>query len=211
MGGVITELKKLSVVVLSTPSAAPVLLLKVRTLPLMTTRNCVGPTAPIESGGKPLASARVAAVKLKPTVCDSSEMGEAGGAGFPANGPLGSRRAGGVESWSGRGVCLAARSLGLRTLACVTGASCFSRAMSWAVLARTPISPVHGVPTASGSITAWAAAGEPRIRLQPCANRPIHRRGDFIHQARCRAGRNEHRVRTNLRTASGGEGSTAAA
>src|SRR5713226_9533009 len=126
MGGVITELKKLSVPVLRTPSAPPVFLLNVRTLPLMTTRNCVGPTAPIESGGKPLASARVAAVKLNPTVCESGEIGEAGGAGFPADGPLGSQRAGGMESWSGRGVCLAARTLGLRTLACVTGASCFS-------------------------------------------------------------------------------------
>src|SRR6266568_3211906 len=118
MGGVITELKKLSVPALRTPSAPPVLLLNVRMRPLITTRNCVGPTAPIESGGKPLASARVAAVKLKPTV------GESGGAGFPANGRLGSRRAGGVESGSGRRACLAARSLGLRTLACVTGASC---------------------------------------------------------------------------------------
>src|SRR6266567_8288240 len=110
MGGVITELKKLSVVVLSTPSAAPVLLLKVRTLPLMTTRNCVGPAAPIESGGKPLASARVAAVKLKPTVCESGEMGETGGAGFPASGPLGRWRAGGVKSGSCRRVCLTAHS-----------------------------------------------------------------------------------------------------
>ena len=78
MGGVITELKKLSVVVLRTPSALPVLLLNVRTLPLMTTRNCVGPTAPMESGGKPLVSARVAAVKLSPTVCESGEIGEPG-------------------------------------------------------------------------------------------------------------------------------------
>src|SRR5437867_10499096 len=104
MGGVITELKKLSVVVLRTPSAAPVLLSNVRTRPLMTTRNCVGPTAPIGSGGKPLASASVAAVKLNPTVCESGEIGEAGGAGFPANGPLGSPRAGGVKSGSGRSV-----------------------------------------------------------------------------------------------------------
>src|SRR5438552_5752233 len=98
MGGVITELKKLSVPVLRTPSAAPVLLLNVRTLPLITTRNCVGPTAPIASGGKPLASARVAAVKLNPTACESGKIGESGGAASPANGPLGSRRAGGVES-----------------------------------------------------------------------------------------------------------------
>jgi len=153
----------------------------------------------------------VAAVKLKPTVCESGEMGEAGGAGFPASGPLGRWRAGGAESRSCRSVCLAARSLGVGTLACVTGASCLSRAMSWAVLSRTPISPVHGVPTTSGSITAGAVAGEPRIRLQPCANRPIHRRGDFIHQARCRAGRDAHRVRTKLWTACGGEGTTAAA
>src|SRR5439155_24564768 len=120
MGGVITELKKLSVPVLRTPSALPVLLLNVRTRPLITTRNCVGPTAPIESGGKPLASSRVAAVKLKPTVCASGEMGEAGGAGFPANGPFRGQRGDGAESGSGRSVCLAVRSLGWTTLACVT-------------------------------------------------------------------------------------------
>src|SRR6266568_2413937 len=106
MGGVITELKKLSVPVSRTPSAPPVPLLNVRTRPLITTRNCVGPTAPIESGGKPLASARVAAVKLNPTVCESGEIGEAGGAGFPANGPLGNQRAGSAESGSDRMGCL---------------------------------------------------------------------------------------------------------
>src|SRR5436309_9153294 len=83
MGGVITELKKLSVVVLSTPSAAPVLLLRVRTRPLMTTRNWFGPTAPIESGGNPLESARVAAVKLIPSVCAL-----AGGGGGPGRSGL---------------------------------------------------------------------------------------------------------------------------
>src|SRR3989441_3685099 len=176
MGGLIPELKKLSVVELRPPSASPVFLLNVRPLPLMTTRNCVGPAAPIESGGKPLASARVAAVKLNPTVCESGEIGEPGVTGFPANGPLGSQRAGGVESTSDGKDCLAARSLGLKTLSCVSAASRFSRAMSWAVLSRIPISPVHSVPTVAGSITAGALAGEAKIRLQPRANKPIHRR-----------------------------------
>src|SRR5439155_22787189 len=194
MGGVITELKKLSVVVLSTPSAAPVLLLKVRTLPLMTTRNCVGPTAPIESGGKPLASARVAAVKLKPTVCESGEIGEAGGAGCPADGPLGSQRAGHAESGTGSNVCFGARGLGLRTSAFLASASWLSRAISQAVLSRTPISPAHGVPITSGSFTAGTVSGEPRIRLQPSANQPIHRGEDFILQARRQAGPNKQRL-----------------
>src|SRR5438552_9093550 len=161
MGGVITELKKLSVVVLRTPSAPPVLLLNVRTLPLMTTRNWVGPTAPIESGGNPLASASVAAVKLNPTVCESGEIGEPGGAGFPANGPFGGQPADGAEPGSGIRDGLAARSLGLENRPCVAAGTAFSGAMSWAVLSRTAKSPVHGMPTASCSITAGAATGEP--------------------------------------------------
>src|SRR6266536_834546 len=182
MGGVITELKKLSVVVLRTPSALPVLLLNVRTLPLMTTRNCVGPAAPIESGGNPLVSARVAAVKLSPTVGESGEIGEPGGDGFPANGRFGNPLAGGAESGSDRGDCLA-RSLGLKTFSCVTAASRSSRAMSWPVLSQMPLSPVHGIPRAFCSISACGAAGEPRIRLQPCVRKPIQKRGDFIHPA----------------------------
>src|SRR5438445_5758901 len=52
---VVTELKKASSVVLSTPSFTPVLE-KVRTRPLTATRNCDGPTAPSESGGRKLLS-----------------------------------------------------------------------------------------------------------------------------------------------------------
>src|SRR5688572_14748336 len=51
-GGVMTEAKNTSGSALITPSATPVVLLKVRIRPLMNTKNCVGPTAPSVSGGK---------------------------------------------------------------------------------------------------------------------------------------------------------------
>src|SRR5437660_7913971 len=53
-----------------TPSRAPFVLLNVLSRPLTKTKNCVGPTAPIESGGKALVSlGPVSASKLVPTVC----------------------------------------------------------------------------------------------------------------------------------------------
>src|SRR5512135_3187777 len=63
-GGVITLAKNTSVLRFSTPSAAPVDFTKLRMRPLTATMNCVGPTAPIESGGKAFVSASVAPVKL---------------------------------------------------------------------------------------------------------------------------------------------------
>src|SRR3989442_2389059 len=68
-GGVIADAKKTSVSTLSTPSATPVVLLKLRIRPLSAMMNWVGPTVPIVSGGKALVSKSVAAVKLIPTVC----------------------------------------------------------------------------------------------------------------------------------------------
>src|SRR5438874_1755856 len=62
--GVITEAKKLSIVVSRTPSATPLALLNVRSRPLTATTNWLGPTAPIESGGKAPVSASVAPVQL---------------------------------------------------------------------------------------------------------------------------------------------------
>src|SRR5512143_2330806 len=47
-----TVAKKLSVVAFRKPSATPVALLYDRIRPLTTAMNCVGPAAPIESGGK---------------------------------------------------------------------------------------------------------------------------------------------------------------
>ena len=45
------ELKKTSGSTLTTPSATPVVLLKVLSRPLTNRKNCVGPTAPMVSGG----------------------------------------------------------------------------------------------------------------------------------------------------------------
>src|SRR5205085_4906379 len=50
-GGVTTEAKNTSESALITPSATPVVLLNVRSLPFRKTTNWVGPTVPIVSGG----------------------------------------------------------------------------------------------------------------------------------------------------------------
>src|SRR5262245_56486914 len=63
--GVITELKNESVSVSMPPSAVPVVLLNERTRPLRAMMNCVGPTAPMVSGGQPEQSLKFAAVKLR--------------------------------------------------------------------------------------------------------------------------------------------------
>src|SRR5947209_4936720 len=66
---VITDEKKMSGSALITPSAAPVVLLNVRSLPLTKIKNCDGPTAPIESGGKaPVCVGPVTPSKVTPTV-----------------------------------------------------------------------------------------------------------------------------------------------
>ena len=62
-GGVITELKNVSMDAFNTPSGRPVFLSSVRRRPFTATMNCAGPIAPIESGGKALVSASVAPVK----------------------------------------------------------------------------------------------------------------------------------------------------
>src|SRR5215210_4129225 len=62
--GVMTDAKKTSGSALITPSAAPVVLLKVLRRPLTKTTNCVGPTAPIVSGGNAPVSASVAPRKV---------------------------------------------------------------------------------------------------------------------------------------------------
>src|SRR5947208_15240537 len=73
--GLITEAKKLSVVVLRTPSARPVALLKVLIRPFTATTNCVGPIAPIESGGNAPVSATVAPVNFVDGVCAAARVG----------------------------------------------------------------------------------------------------------------------------------------
>src|SRR2546421_172124 len=68
-----TDAKNTSVSALITPSATPVVLLKVRTRPLTWTTNCVGPAAPIVSGGNAPVSLSVAPVKFGvETVCGAS-------------------------------------------------------------------------------------------------------------------------------------------
>ena len=59
-----TELKKESMSASNCPTA-PVLLLKTRIRPLTASKYCVGPAAPIASGGNALVSAKVAAVKVR--------------------------------------------------------------------------------------------------------------------------------------------------
>ncbi len=71
-GGVMTVLKKTSVSTFITPSATPVLLLKVRIRPFTQTMNCEGPAAPMLSGGKERVSVRVAPTKLVAVVCGLS-------------------------------------------------------------------------------------------------------------------------------------------
>src|ERR1041385_2912667 len=74
---VITDAKNASVPTLMPPSARPVALLNERTRPLSATMNCLGPNAPIVSGGQPEQSAKPAAVKFEFTVCAAS--GESAG------------------------------------------------------------------------------------------------------------------------------------
>src|SRR5206468_9722870 len=69
-----TEAKKLSVVVLRDPITPD--LLNTRILPLATAITCVGPTAPIESGGMYPESLSCMARKFAPIVCGlSAEAG----------------------------------------------------------------------------------------------------------------------------------------
>ena len=72
-----TESKNVSVATLRTPSAAPDDLRNVRMRPFRATRNCVGPAAPIVSGGKAFVSAEVAPRKLTPSVCGAEGPGGA--------------------------------------------------------------------------------------------------------------------------------------
>src|SRR5439155_630983 len=81
--GVITEAKKLSIVVSRTPSATPLALLNVRSRPLTATTNWLGPTAPIESGGKAPVSASVAPVKLVEGVWATAGAGAVRAAASP--------------------------------------------------------------------------------------------------------------------------------
>src|SRR5262249_15469602 len=69
-GALSTDAKKMSGSAFTTPSTAPVVLLKVLSLPLRKTKNCVGPTAPIVSGGKdPVSVGPVAPSNATPSVC----------------------------------------------------------------------------------------------------------------------------------------------
>ena len=80
----LTELKNTSGSTLSAPSASPVVFLKLRKRPFTVTMYCVGPTAPIVSGGtNPAVSEIVAPVKLVPTVCgvDGPVVADRGPAG----------------------------------------------------------------------------------------------------------------------------------
>ncbi len=92
----LTELKNTSGSTLSAPSASPVVFLKLRKRPFTVTMNCVGPTAPIVSGGtNPGVSEIVAPVKLVPTVCGVD------GPVVAARGPPGSCDTSGEAGFSG--------------------------------------------------------------------------------------------------------------
>src|ERR1700738_1096619 len=67
--GVMTDWKKTSGSALTTPSATPVALPKVRSRPFIKIKNCDGPTAPIESGGNaPVSVGPVTPSNFNPTV-----------------------------------------------------------------------------------------------------------------------------------------------
>src|SRR5439155_23982079 len=140
--GVITEAKKLSIVVSRTPSATPVALLKVLIRPLTATTNWLGPTAPIESGGKAPVSASVAPVKLVDGICAAAGTGE--------------RRAPLSRSYAAA-CCGRERIAGTRpgrsVLPRAASPGC-SRAMIAAVVSPTPAAPVQGC--GGGSIAANA-------------------------------------------------------
>src|SRR5882672_12135645 len=87
-GGVITVAKKTSGSMLIAASATPVVLLNVRRRPLTKRKNCDGPTAPIESGGKALVSASVAAVNSMLTVWAKSARGDGTTSFAPRTGVL---------------------------------------------------------------------------------------------------------------------------
>jgi len=146
--GVRTELKNESVPTLMALSATPVALLNERTRPLRAIMNCVGPTAPIVSGGQPEQSLNVAAVKFTVglTVCCPYGVTAAG---------AGERRGLLVEATAlaGGSTC---RGVTRRTLAC--GPRWRSRAMICPVVSCTPVAPVCGIPTTLASADAcWAS------------------------------------------------------
>lgn len=146
-------MKKLSVVVSSAPSTAPVLLLNVRIRPLTPTRNWVGPAAPIESGGMSPESLKVAprkfvvtlwgargcsirsvvAAELLTLAADDDDLG------------VGRRRTGGA--W--RGPAAAPR-----------------LAMIWPTVSLVPMGPFQGVPfvVPEAGMAAAASPGDPEIR-----------------------------------------------
>src|SRR2546429_9292813 len=76
-----TELKKTFGLALITPSAMPVILLKVLSRPLTKRKNWEGPTAPMVSGGNaPFSVGPVTALKLRPIVCGAEEAGKSAAA-----------------------------------------------------------------------------------------------------------------------------------
>src|SRR5947207_5561792 len=135
--GVITEAKKLSIMVSRTPSATPLALLNVRSRPLIATTNCLGPTAPIESGGKAPVSASVAPVKLVDGVWATAGAGAVRAAASPVR-----------SSSEAAGCCGRPRIAGTRpglTVRPIAGRRpAASRAIMAAVVSVTPARPVHG-------------------------------------------------------------------
>src|SRR5882762_2643440 len=82
-----TEAKKTSGSALTTASAVPVVLLKVLRRPLTKRKNCVGPAAPIVSGGNaPVSVGPVTVLKLVLTVWGAEGDGKSAAAitAFPA-------------------------------------------------------------------------------------------------------------------------------
>src|SRR5438132_5439943 len=143
-GGVITELKNKSVSVSRTPSATPVDLLKVRIRPLTATMNCVGPTAPMVSGGKAAVSVRTAPVKVVPIVCGAR------GAGFWGSLANAVAAAGDCASLVDRGFW--GRSCRLRTCrgeirGVRRGGVTACRAMICSTVSWIPLFPTTGTPT----------------------------------------------------------------
>ena len=137
---------------LITPSAVPVVLLNVRRRPLTKSKNCVGPTAPIESGGKAPVSVSVAAVNSMLTLCAKSARGPG------ALSLTFASRTGVLATATALGSCGRFRRSGsssffriMRHAALELGGAIACAAIRSAVVRSTPKAPTEGTPTVSAS------------------------------------------------------------
>src|SRR5438477_810259 len=173
--GVITEAKKLSVVVSRTPSATPLALVNVRSRPLTATTNWLGPTAPIESGGKAPVSASVAPVKVVEGVWATAGAGAVRAAASPVRSSSEAAGCCGRPRIAGTRPGLIVRPLAGRRPAA-------SRAMMAAVVSVTPARPVHGPDSGVAYAGPAARAASQRARAHTPRTLPLPPEG-ILHRA----------------------------